>query len=130
MTLSAIGIGPMAFTAAREEPSMSTKDFNPPTIVDREENQAVQMLLPNDSSNPMTLSAIGIGLLSLATILGVRLRRGLQPARIPASSGGLGPLMPMSTASALGDNVMEMKTQNPNINYSAAVFETTRMHNV
>jgi len=75
--------------------ALSTKDVNPPTIA--------------DSSNPITLSAIGIGLLSLATLLGVRLQRGLQPATIIASSGGLGPLMPMNTASALGDNVMEMQ---------------------
>jgi len=75
--------------------ALSTKDVNPPTIA--------------DSSNPITLSAIGIGLLSLATLLGVRLQRGLQPATIIASSGGLGPLMPVNTASALGDNVMEMQ---------------------
>merc|ERR1719482_2261347 len=33
----------------------------------------------------------------------------MQPATIIASSGGLGPLVPMNTASALGDNVMEMQ---------------------
>jgi small subunit ribosomal protein S20 len=92
-----------------------TKDFNAQTIVDSEEDQAVQKLLPNDSSNPITLSAIGIGLLSLATMLGIRLR---VAASQPASSGGLGPLMPMNTASALGDNVMEMKTQDPQVNSS------------
>jgi len=75
--------------------ALSTKDVNPPTIA--------------DSSNPITLSAIGIGLLSLATLLGARLQRGLQPATIIASSGGLAPLMPMNTASALGDNIMEMQ---------------------
>jgi ribosomal protein S21 len=71
--------------------------------------QVAQKLATNDSSNPITLSAIGIGLLSLATMLGVRLQRGLQPATIIASSGGLGPLMLMNTASALGDNLMEMQ---------------------
>merc|ERR1719359_1484080 len=91
---------------------------------DREEKQAVQKLLANDSSNPITLSAIGIGLLSLATMLGVLLRRGLQSATVLASSGGHGPLMPMNTASALGDNVMEMKTQDPHVSYNAAVLET------
>merc|ERR1719506_3512587 len=65
----------MDFTAAREEPSMSTKEFNPPTIADREAMQAVQKLVTNDSSKPITLSAIGIGLISLATMLGVRLQR-------------------------------------------------------
>jgi hypothetical protein len=90
----------------------------------------VQKLVTDDSSKPITSSAIGIGLLSLATMLGIRLQRRFQPANVLASSGGLGPLMPMNTASALGDNVMEMKTQDPNINCSAAVLETRRTHKV
>jgi trigger factor len=115
---------------ALSEHKISTKDFNPPTMVYREENRAVQKLLPADSSHPILLSAIGIGLLSLATMLGVRLRRGLQPASDLASSGGLGPLIPINTASVLGDNFMEMKTQDPNINKSAAELETRPMHKV
>merc|ERR1719324_97473 len=58
--------------AARGEPSVNTKDFNPPTTADREEMQVVQKLYTNESSNPMTLSAIGVGLLSLGIMLGVR----------------------------------------------------------
>merc|ERR1719331_1997575 len=104
---------PMVFTAARREPSISTQDSNPPMIADREEMEAVQKLVTNDSSNPITVSAIGIGLLSLAAMLGVRLQRRLQPATVLASSAGLGPLMPMNTASALGDNAMEMKSEDP-----------------
>jgi len=42
--------------------------------------------------DPLSLSAIGVGLLSLVTMLGVHLRRRLQP-------------------SALGDNVMEMQSE-------------------
>merc|ERR1719460_1138521 len=103
----------MAFTAATGEQSGRAKDFNLPTIADKEEKQAVQRLVTNGSSNSITLSAIGIGLLSLATMFGIRLRRGLQPATVLASSGGLGPGMPMNNASALGDNAMEMKTQDP-----------------
>merc|ERR1712072_295749 len=68
-------------------------------------------LLATGSNNPISLSAIGVGLLSLVTMLGVHLRRRLQPATVLASSGGLALDMPMSTASALGDNVMEMKSQ-------------------
>ena len=64
------------------------QDINPPTIADREERQDVQKLLTNDSSTRISLSAIGIGLLSLVTMLGVRLRRGLQPDTIIASSSG------------------------------------------
>merc|ERR1719331_3278816 len=121
-----MGISPdsKAFTAAREEPIISTKNFNPPTIADREEKQALQKLVTNDSSKPITLAAICIGLLSLAAMLGIRLQRRFQPATVLASSDGLGPLMPMNTASALGDNVMEMKSQDPNMNYSAAALES------
>jgi hypothetical protein len=86
---------------------------------DREEKQAVQKLLSNDSYSPITLSSIGVGLLSLATMLGVRLRRGLQPATIPASSAGLD--LPMNTSPALGDNVMEMKSQDSNVKCAAGV---------
>jgi len=106
----------MAFTAARGETSISTKDFNPLTIADREK------LLTDDRGNPIALSAIGIGLFSLVTMLGVLLRRGLQPANVLSSSGELGPVMAMNTASALVDNVMEMKAQGSNlacqVNYS------------
>jgi hypothetical protein len=80
-----------------------------PKIADREDKQAAQKLLADESYKPISLSAIGIGLISLMTMLGVRLRRGLQPA------GELNPDMPMKPVSAVGDNVMEMKSQDPNI---------------
>merc|ERR1719247_3995210 len=67
-------------------------------------------MLANDSYTPMTLSAIGVGLLALATMLGVRMRRRLQPATALASSDGLAPVVFAVTASAPGDN-MEMKSQ-------------------
>ena len=66
----------------RGETSISNKDFDPPKIANRDV-----------SNNSISLSAIGIGLLSLVTMLVVRLRRGLQPATIFASSGGLGPCL-------------------------------------
>merc|ERR1719380_126357 len=99
----------MASRLTRGEPSIITKDFHSPEIADREDKQASQKLLANESYNPMSLSAIGIGLVSLMTMLGVRLRRGLQPA------GGLGLDMPMNTVSALGDSVMEREDEDPNI---------------
>jgi hypothetical protein len=85
---------------------------------DREEKQAVPQLLANDSNSPITLSVIGIGLLSLVTMLGVRLHRGLQPATILAGSAGLD--LPMNTSSALGENAMEMKSQDAHVKGSAA----------
>merc|ERR1719352_1026740 len=52
-----------------------------------------------------------MGLLSLVTMLGVRLWRGMQQATVHASSGGQGLDMPMNRASALGEGIMEMKSQ-------------------
>jgi hypothetical protein len=91
----------------------------------KEDQQAEQKLLTHGSNNQISLSAIGIGLVSLATLLGVRLRSRLQPAAVLASSGGLGSGMPMNMASRVGDNFMEMKSQDLNFNYSAATLETS-----
>merc|ERR1719482_1797475 len=54
-------------------PTPSHKDFDSPKIADRDERQAVQKLPAHDSNNPISLSAIGIGLLSLVTLFGVRM---------------------------------------------------------
>jgi hypothetical protein len=66
--------------------ALSSQVQDLPKVADREE-----------SNNPISSSVIGMGLLSLVTMLGLHLRRRVQPA--------------MSTASALGDNLMEMKSQ-------------------
>jgi rubrerythrin/sarcosine oxidase gamma subunit len=92
-----------AFTivdAAKGDTSISTKE------------QSAQKLLANNSSTSIPLFAIGIGLLSLATMIGARLWRGLQPDTTLASSGGLGADMPMNRMWAPCDNnVMEMRAQ-------------------
>jgi len=62
-----------------------------------------------NSSDPISLSIFGIGLVSFVTMLGLTLWRALQPATIPTN-----------TSSALGDNVMEMKSQDSNVKSSAA----------
>merc|ERR1719324_247925 len=90
---------------------------------DKEQKEAVQDLLANDSIKPITLSAIGIGLLSLATMFGVRMWRGVQQTAVVASSGID---MPINTASALGEGIMEMKSQDPKISSSAAGFNSTQ----
>jgi len=51
----------------------------------------------NGNNTPITLSAIGVGLLALATMLGVRIVRGLRPATILASGAA--------------ENIMEMKSE-------------------
>jgi hypothetical protein len=66
----------------------------------------------------MSISAIGVGLLSLVMMLGVRLWRVVQPATVLARSGRLGFDMPTNMVSAPGGNVMEMKSQDSNVNYS------------
>merc|ERR1719191_535249 len=66
---------------------ISTKDFDLPKTVGKEEE-----------NTPITMPAIGVGLLALVTMLGVGIRRALQPATVLASSG-------------LGDHIMEMKSQ-------------------
>merc|ERR1719247_3732896 len=83
--------------AAREESMIST-----------EEEKAAQKLFANGNNTPSTLSAIGVGLLALVMVLGVRIRRGLQPATVLASSGAD---MSINMAPGLGDNIMEMKSQ-------------------
>jgi len=62
----------------------AAKDFDLPKIAEKEDNTF----------------AIGFGLLSLVTMLGVGIRRALQPATVLASNGAL-----------LGDNNMEMESQ-------------------
>jgi len=82
---------------------LAKDDLEPSNIVDKEEQQTVQKLLANASNMPMTLSAIGVALLSLATMLGARKWR--------ASSGVLGSDMSVAMAPASGDNTMELKAQ-------------------
>merc|ERR1719353_2326772 len=89
------GNGPEALSSHHNSPT----EYSPAT----DEQQAVQKLLANASNRPMTLSAIGVALFSLATMLGARLWR--------ASSGSLGSDMSVAMAPASGDNNMELKAQ-------------------
>merc|ERR1719201_523562 len=81
--------------AAGAEPSIGTKDFDLPKIADREENQAVQKLAATESNGHLGLHAMFASLLWLGVMLGVRTQ---------GRSAG------MNTASALGDNVLEMRS--------------------
>jgi hypothetical protein len=116
----------MGFRAVREESLISTKEFNLPKIGDQEGMKAVQKLFVNGSNTPITLSAIGIGLLTLATMLGVGIRKMLQPATVAASSGALGSVS-KNMAPGLGDNIMEMQAESSGI--SGAVACETRHPN-
>jgi hypothetical protein len=72
---------------ARQESLISTK----------EEEKAAEKGFTNSNSAPISLSAIGVGLLALATMFGVRMQRGLRPVSNPS-------------APLLGGNIMEMKS--------------------
>merc|ERR1719428_2734472 len=63
---------------------------------------STQMQDSNNNISPISLTAIGIGMLSIVTMLVVRLQRGLQPA------------------TALGDNLMEMKSQDSNVKVNSS----------
>merc|ERR1719324_1354267 len=75
---------------------------------EREEKQAVQKMLADDSSSPFSVSTIGVALFSLVTMIGVGIRRKFQPATVVSSSGSA-PDMPINTAPALGDNVSDRR---------------------
>merc|ERR1719174_1738604 len=66
-------------------------------------------VLANDNSMPLGLSAIGIALLTLAGLVGVRMRRAIQPAAHLAMAHGADMSIPMAQASV--DNILELKAQ-------------------
>jgi len=76
---------------------------NPFTVVDDKPILQSSAQVQN-SSDPISLSIFGIGLVSFVTMLGLTLWRALQPATIPTN-----------TVSALGGQVMEMKAQDSNV---------------
>jgi len=77
---------------------------SPYTVVDdKPVLQSSAQAQENQAADPISLSIFGIGLVSFVTMLGLTLWRGLQPATIPTN-----------TVSALGGQVMEMKSQDSN----------------
>jgi len=79
------------------------------------EEQSVQKVVASDSSMGFGMPAIGISLVTLAAMLGFRMRRGLQQATTIESD--------MSTAFAIdaSDNILELKAQD------ARGFEESRI---
>jgi len=82
-----------------------------PKIVDKEEQRAVQKVLATDNSMRIGMSAIGVSLLTLAAMLGVRMRRGQQQATAFASSGGHQSDISIALEPAAASNILELKTQ-------------------
>jgi len=97
---------------AAEEPKAEEKKSKPSWLPDfggadekpKEEKQAAKKWF-FDNSNPLGLSALSVALLSLAGLLGVRMRRGVQSAADLA--------MPMAQASV--DNILELKAQQSSV---------------
>jgi len=67
----------------------------------KEERKAAQTMLAGNNDTPISLYTIGVAMLAFVMMLVVRMRRGLQPAGILASSSSPG----------LADNLLEMKSQ-------------------
>merc|ERR1719443_1305473 len=70
------------------------------TVLDKSA-RAVQKVFANDNSMPIGMSAIGVSLLTLAAMLGVRMRRGLQQEAD----------MSIALAPAASGNILEMKSE-------------------
>merc|ERR1719247_23089 len=71
-------------TAPTQRSWTSVIDDKPAFTSAKEEEKDAEKLLANGSNTPITLGAIGVGLLALVTMLGARMRRGLQPATVLA----------------------------------------------
>lgn len=81
------------------------------TYSDRPADKEHEKLLTNESNKSIALPAIGIALLSIAAMLGVRMRRGMQQATTPASSGGHGIDMSIPMAAVSGGNTLDCKSE-------------------
>jgi hypothetical protein len=115
----------MGFGAAREESLTRTKEFDLPKTSSNEAEKAVQKLFANGNNNtPITLSAIGVGLLTLVTIFGLHKRRGEQTATVFANSGALESNMSVNMTRGLDNNILEMKSHGLDIG-GAATLHTT-----
>jgi hypothetical protein len=110
----------MGVRAASEESLISSKDFDLPKTAAEKEKKASQKLLFKGNNTSITLIALGVGLLTLAMLLGFRIRKRMQPAAVLGSSGALGWDMSANTASGLGDNLMELESQSSSFNGAAA----------
>jgi len=91
------------------KPLANTKDFEPSTIIDKEEQRAAEKMLAHDSSRSISISAIGVMVLTLVTLFGIRVRRELDKVVIFTPGSG------ESMAPASDSNALEMKASQPSI---------------
>jgi hypothetical protein len=76
----------------------TSKDFELQAMANKEEDKDVQKMLTKASDMPIGLPAIGVALLSLAAMLGVRMRRGMQSG--DSSGHGIDMSIPMASRTA------------------------------
>jgi hypothetical protein len=111
----------MVFASAREQSSIGPKDLELPKIADKVEEQAAQKLFATGNKNmPIALFAIGAGVFTLVAMLGILMRRGLEPT-VFASNTSVESNVSVDIAPGLGGDIMEMKSQDSNMNSTAAL---------
>jgi len=89
------------------KPLANTKDFEPSTVIGKEEQRAAEKMLAHDSSRSISISAIGVMVLTLVTLFGIRVRRELDKVVIFTPGSG------ESMAPASDSNALEMKASQP-----------------
>merc|ERR1719161_1983702 len=103
-----------------------TKDFELPKIAGEEEEKAAQKLYTNGNNTPITLSALGVGLLALAAMLGARMQRGLRAVSDPSAPLLGGSIMEMkSHGSSDKWHPMNLSSSDPTAKWQPAIFAVT-----
>jgi len=88
---------------------------------DMQEEKSVQKLLDNGYNSPITLSAIGVGLVSLLAMLGARIRRGWQTTSVLASSSTPESDMSINMARGASEKFMEIEEQGSDMKSAGAL---------
>jgi len=100
----------MAHRLNRMEYGGRPEAFKSQKIADNQEDTDVQKLFSNESNKPIGFSAIAVAvaLLSVAAMVGVRVRRRMQPALACSSGHGVDMSLPLATFSAV--NTLGLKS--------------------
>jgi uncharacterized protein YerC len=99
----------MAFTSASGQLLLDANYVYPTKKAEKEDKKALRKPLANPSKVSMGLLAIGVSVLSLAAMLGARMRRGMRSAAVFASSSSHVADIPISVAQTSNENILELK---------------------
>merc|ERR1719353_698046 len=103
----------MEFSSAQQGAFRTSQNFKPQASADNiKEDADVQKLFTHESNEPLGFSAIvvAMALLSFAAMIGVRMRRRMQPAIALAGSSGHGIDMSTPLATVSADNTLDLKS--------------------